>query len=432
MKLWQKDNKGTNTDIEKFTVGTDNELDLVLAEFDVIGSIAHTEMLESIGLLTKAELTEIHKELNNILSEIKAGNFKIEDGVEDIHSQVELMLTERIGEAGKKIHSGRSRNDQVLVDIKLYIRYELKEIVKLMSSLFNQLADLSEEHKDKSLPGYTHFQIAMPSSFGLWFGAYAESLLDDMELMIAAYNVTNKNPLGSGAGYGSSFPLNREMTTKLLEFETMNYNVVYGQMTRGKTEKITAMAMSSVGATLSKLAYDVCVYMNQNFGFITFPDHLTTGSSIMPHKKNPDVFELIRGKCNKIQALPNELAMLTNNLPSGYHRDMQLTKESLFPAITTLKDCLEITSFMLESIEVKSDILKDKKYALTYSVESVNDQVVKGTPFRDAYKNVGLAIEQGGFKAPEGVNHVHAGSIGNLCTQQIKAEMAVKVAKVLG
>lgn len=431
MKLWQKENNNTSNLIEKFTVGKDNELDLALAEFDVVGSIAHTEMLESIGLLTKEELTSIHKELKNILTEIKAGKFIIEEGVEDIHSQIELMLTKRIGEAGKKIHSGRSRNDQVLVDIKLYVRYELKEITKLVSNLFDQLIDLSETHKDKLLPGYTHLQIAMPSSFGLWFGAYAESLMDDMELITAAYRVTNKNPLGSGAGYGSSFPLNREMTTKLLEFETMNYNVVYAQMTRGKTEKIAAMAMASVAATLSKLAYDVCLYMNQNFAFLTFPDNLTTGSSIMPHKKNPDVFELVRGKCNVLQALPNSLTLLTNNLPSGYHREMQLTKECLFPAIGTLKDCLEITSYMLEHVQVKSDILKDKKYALMFSVEVVNDQVVKGVPFREAYKNVGNAIEKGNFEAPETINHTHEGSIGNLCNQHIKALMAEKVNAIL-
>lgn len=432
MKLWQKENNNTSNLIEKFTVGNDNVLDLALAEFDVIGSLAHTEMLESIGLLTKEELTAIHTELKNILTEIRDGKFVIEEGVEDIHSQIELMLTKRIGEAGKKIHSGRSRNDQVLVDIKLYVRYELKEIVKQVYKLFNQLIDLSETHKHKLLPGYTHLQIAMPSSFGLWFGAYAESLMDDMELMIAAYHVTNKNPLGSGAGYGSSFPLNREMTTKLLEFEAMNHNVVYAQMTRGKTEKVAAMAMASVAATLSKLAYDVCLYMNQNFSFITFPDNLTTGSSIMPHKKNPDVFELVRGKCNVLQALPNTITLLTNNLPSGYHREMQLTKECLFPAIGTLKDCLEITSYMLEHVQVKSDILKDKKYALLFSVEAVNEQVLKGVPFREAYKNVGNAIEKGNFEAPETISHTHEGSIGNLCNQHIKALMAVKIAAVLG
>jgi argininosuccinate lyase len=431
MKLWQKDNSNTSNLIEKFTVGKDNELDLVLAEFDVKGSIAHTQMLESIGLLTKKELKAIHTELNNILKEIKQGKFVIEAGVEDIHSQVELLLTKRIGEAGKKIHSGRSRNDQVLVDIKLYLRYEITEITKQVNDLFNQLIKLSEEHKDKLLPGYTHLQIAMPSSFGLWFGAYAESLSDDMELMIAAYNIANKNPLGSGAGYGSSFPLNRTMTTELLEFESMNYNVVYAQMTRGKSEKIMAMAMASVAATLSKLAYDVCLYINQNFRFITFPDNLTTGSSIMPHKKNPDVFELIRAKCNMLQALPNELTLLTNNLPSGYHRDMQMTKECLFPAIVTLKDCLEITTYMLKHITVKSDILKDPKYAFLFSVEVVNNQVLSGIPFREAYKNVGNDIEKGKFKVPEKINHTHEGSIGNLCNKQIKALMDKKVKVIL-
>ena len=432
MKLWQKENNKPSELIEKFTVGKDNELDLLLAEFDVLGSIAHTQMLESIGLLAKKELTAIHKELKNILNEIKSGKFKIEDGVEDIHSQIELMLTKRIGEAGKKIHSGRSRNDQVLVDIKLYIRYELQEITKQVSSLFDLLLKLSDQHKAKLLPGYTHFQIAMPSSFGLWFAAYAESLADDMELVTAAYHVTNKNPLGSGAGYGSSFPLNRKMTTELLNFDSMNHNVVYAQMTRGKTEKVTAMAMASVAATLSKLAYDVCLYMNQNFGFIKFPDNLTTGSSIMPHKKNPDVFELIRAKCNKLQALPNELTLLTNNLPSGYHRDMQLTKESLFPAIAELKSCLQMTEFMLQHIKVKDDILKDEKYKDLFSVEVVNNEVLSGVPFREAYKKVGNAIEKGNFKPSTKVNHTHEGSIGNLCNDSIKKEMKSKVSQVLG
>ncbi len=431
MKLWEKENKSTSALIEKFTVGNDNELDLVLAEFDVRASIAHTQMLESIGLLTKEELKLIHFELKNILSEIKERNFIIEEGVEDIHSQIEWLLTKRIGETGKKIHSGRSRNDQVLTDIKLYLRYELKEITKMVSDLFNLLIKLSEEHKNKLLPGYTHLQIAMPSSFGLWFGAYAESLVDDMELAVAAYNVTNKNPLGSGAGYGSSFPLDRKMTTELLEFETMNYNVVYAQMTRGKTEKILAMAMASFAATLSKLSYDVCLYMNQNFGFITFPDEFTTGSSIMPHKKNPDVFELIRAKCNKIQALPNELALLTNNLPSGYHRDMQLTKESLFPAIKELKDCFEMTAFMLSRIKIKENILKDEKYKYLFSVEAVNAQVLDGVPFREAYKNVGNAIEKNDFNSEFELNHTHEGSIGNLCNAEIKKEMALKVTKIL-
>lgn len=423
MKLWEKENNSTAEWIERFTIGKDRELDMVLAEFDVTGSIAHSEMLESIGLLTKEELEKIQSELQDILQEIKQGNFKIEDGVEDIHSQIELMLTKRIGSAGKKIHSGRSRNDQVLVDIKLYLRYEIKKISQLIATLFNQLIHLSETHQMKLLPGYTHLQIAMPSSFGLWFGAYAESLTDDMELLIAAYNVVNKNPLGSGAGYGSSFPLDRKKTTALLKFKTLNYNVVYAQMTRGKTEKIVSMAMASIAATLSKFAYDVCLYMNQNFNFITFPDHLTTGSSIMPHKKNPDVFELIRAKCNKIQALPNELAMLINNLPSGYHRDMQLTKESLFPAIAELKDCLETTEYMLQNIEIKNDILKDEKYKHLFSVEAVNEEVLAGIPFREAYKKVGKSIADASFKPSLKLNHTHEGSIGNLCNEQIVKQM---------
>ncbi|MBL0330725.1 MAG: argininosuccinate lyase [Bacteroidetes bacterium] len=431
MKLWQKENKSTSELIEKFTVGNDNQLDLVMAEFDVKASIAHAQMLESIGLLSKDEKDAIHKELAVILDKIWKGNFRIQDGVEDIHSQIELLLTMKLGETGKKIHSGRSRNDQVLTDIKLYLRYELKEISSSVLKLFNLLIDLSDAHKNTLLPGYTHLQIAMPSSFGLWFGAYAESLVDDMELVLAAYNVTNKNPLGSGAGYGSSFPLDREMTTKLLSFETMNYNVVYAQMTRGKTEKIVAMAMSSIAATLSKLAYDVCLYMNQNFAFISFPDELTTGSSIMPHKKNPDVFELIRGKCNKIQALPNELTMLSTNLPSGYHRDMQLTKESLFPAISELKSCLEMTEFMMGQIQIREGILKDDKYNFLYSVEAVNEQVLNGIPFRDAYRNIGNAIEKNDFDSDFELNHTHAGSIGNLCNDKIRMEMALKISKIV-
>jgi len=430
MKLWEKENIVASKLIEKFTVGKDNELDLVLAEFDVKASIAHAQMLESIGLLTKDELNRIHFELKNILLEIHAGEFKIENGIEDIHSQIEWMLTQRIGETGKKIHSGRSRNDQVLTDIKLYLRFELQEISNRSFELFNLLIQLSETHKGKLLPGYTHLQIAMPSSFGLWFGAYAESMVDDMELIIAAYNVTNKNSLGSGAGYGSSFPLDRKMTTDLLEFESMNYNVVYAQMTRGKTEKIVAMAMSSIAATLSKLAYDVCLYMNQNFGFISFPDELTTGSSIMPHKKNPDVFELIRAKCNKIQALPNELTLLTNNLPSGYHRDMQLTKESLFPAIQELKSCLEMTAFMLGEIKITDNILKNEKYNYLFSVEAVNAEVLAGVPFRDAYKRVGAQIENGGFETSGKVNHSHEGSIGNLCNDKISTQMKILISKL--
>jgi argininosuccinate lyase len=422
MKIWQK-NVTVNKDIETFTVGKDRELDLQMAAFDVLGSLAHVEMLESIGLLTADELVVIQQELKNIYREIEAGKFTIEDSVEDVHSQVEWMLTQRIGEAGKKIHSGRSRNDQVLVDLKLYFRDCIEQMVGNTAVLFGQLISLSNTHKDKLLPGYTHLQIAMPSSFGLWFGAYAESLVDDLELMLAAYKVCNKNPLGSAAGYGSSFPLNRTMTTELLGFERLNYNVVYAQMGRGKTERILAQAMSSIAATLAKMAMDVCLFINQNFGFISFPDELTTGSSIMPHKKNPDVFELIRSRCNKIQALPNEIAMMITNLPSGYHRDLQLLKENLFPAITSLNDCLEMCTFMLQNISVKDHILDDKKYAYLFSVEVVNELVLNGTPFREAYKIVGETIDNGTFTPGTKVNHTHEGSIGNLCNPEIEAMM---------
>ncbi|MFA4867532.1 MAG: argininosuccinate lyase [Pedobacter sp.] len=423
MKIWQK-NIDVNKDIETFTVGKDRELDLQMAAFDVLGSLAHVEMLESIGLLTAAELAEIQKELKNIYEEIAAGKFVIEDTVEDVHSQVEWLLTQRIGEAGKKIHSGRSRNDQVLVDLKLYFRSCIEEMVGNTNVLFGQLISLSNTHKDKLLPGYTHLQIAMPSSFGLWFGAYAESLVDDMEMMLAAWKICNKNPLGSAAGYGSSFPLNRTMTTQLLGFERLNYNVVYAQMGRGKTERTLAQAMSSVAASLAKMAMDVCLFINQNFGFISFPDELTTGSSIMPHKKNPDVFELIRSRCNKIQALPNEIALMTTNLPSGYHRDLQLLKENLFPAITSLNECLEMTTFMLQNISIKDAILDDKKYAYLFSVEVVNELALKGTPFREAYKIVGESIDNGTFKPGKSVNHTHEGSIGNLCNDEIEGMMA--------
>jgi argininosuccinate lyase len=422
MKIWQK-NVTVNKDIETFTVGKDRELDLQMAAFDVLGSLAHVEMLESIGLLTADELQSIQKELKNIYAEIEAGNFVIAETVEDVHSQVEWMLTQRIGEAGKKIHSGRSRNDQVLVDLKLYFRDCIEQMVGNTTGLFNQLISLSNAHKDKLLPGYTHLQIAMPSSFGLWFGAYAESLVDDMELMLAAYKICNKNPLGSAAGYGSSFPLNRTMTTRLLGFDKLNYNVVYAQMGRGKTERILGQAMSSIAATLAKMAMDVCLFINQNFGFISFPDELTTGSSIMPHKKNPDVFELIRSRCNKIQALPNEIAMMITNLPSGYHRDLQLLKENLFPAITSLNDCLEMTTFMLQNISVKDHILDDKKYAYLFSVEVVNELALNGTPFREAYKIVGEAIDNGSFAPGNQVNHTHEGSIGNLCNPEIEGMM---------
>lgn len=419
-KLWQKDT-ATEKSVDKFTVGNDREMDTLLAPFDVLGSLAHTRMLESIGLMEKQDLDLVQSELKNIYKEIQEGRFTIEDSVEDVHSQVEFLLTQRIGEAGKKIHSGRSRNDQVLVDLKLFFRSEIEKLVSNTEILFNQLIAQSEEHKSKLLPGYTHLQIAMPSSFGLWFGAYAESLSDDLELMLAAWKVCNKNPLGSAAGYGSSFPLNRSMTTELLGFDSLNYNVVYAQMGRGKTERILAQAMSSVAATLSKLAMDACLFINQNFAFITFPDELTTGSSIMPHKKNPDVFELIRSRCNKIQALPNEIALMTTNLPSGYHRDLQLLKENLFPAFLSLNECLEMTSFMLQSIRIKDDILKDNKYAYLFSVEAVNAEVLRGIPFREAYKNIGMAIEKGEFSAPAMVNHTHEGSIGNLCNEQITA-----------
>lgn len=422
MKIWQK-NVDVNKDIETFTVGKDRELDLQMAAFDVLGSLAHVEMLESIGLLTAAELVEIQTELKHIYADIAAGKFTIDDTVEDVHSQVEWLLTQRIGEAGKKIHSGRSRNDQVLVDLKLYFRSCIEEMVGNTTVLFEQLIELSNTHKDKLLPGYTHLQIAMPSSFGLWFGAYAESLVDDMEMMLAAYKICNKNPLGSAAGYGSSFPLNRTMTTTLLGFERLNYNVVYAQMGRGKTERVLAQAMSSVAASLAKMAMDVCLFINQNFGFISFPDELTTGSSIMPHKKNPDVFELIRSRCNKIQALPNEIALMTTNLPSGYHRDLQLLKENLFPAITSLNECLEMTTYMLQHIRIKDDILTDKKYAYLFSVEVVNELALKGVPFREAYKIVGESIENGTFSPSTELNHTHEGSIGNLCNPEIQGMM---------
>ena len=422
MKIWQK-NIDVNKFVETFTVGKDRELDLQMAKFDVLGSLAHTQMLETINLLTAEELKTVQQELKNIYAEIETGNFTIEATVEDVHSQVEWLLTQRIGEAGKKIHSGRSRNDQVLVDLKLFFRACIEDMVNQTSTLFNLLIELSNTHKDKLMPGYTHLQIAMPSSFGLWFGAYAESLADDMELMLAAWKITNKNPLGSAAGYGSSFPLNRTLTTELLGFESLNYNVVYAQMGRGKTERILAQAMSAVAATLAKMAMDICLFINQNFGFISFPPELTTGSSIMPHKKNPDVFELIRSRCNKIQALPNEIAMMITNLPSGYHRDLQLLKENLFPAITSLNECLEIATFMFQNITIKDDILQDKKYDYLFSVEVVNDLALQGVPFREAYKIVGEQIENGTF-APSGqINHTHEGSIGNLCNEQISAGM---------
>lgn len=412
MKIWQKD-KTALAEVDRFTVGKDREMDAYLAPFDVLGSLAHITMLQSIDLLTAEELTVLQKELKQIYKEIEAGSFILEEGVEDIHSQVEMLLTRRLGEVGKKIHSGRSRNDQVLVDLKLFLRHELQVLVQEVKTLFDLLQKKSIEYKDRLIPGYTHLQVAMPSSFGLWFGAYAESLVDDLTVLQGAYKVVNKNPLGSAAGYGSSFPLNRTMTTELLGFEALNYNVVYAQMGRGKTEKIVAFALAGIAATLAKMAMDACLFMNQNFGFISFPDELTTGSSIMPHKKNPDVWELIRSHGNKLQALPNEIAMMITNLPSGYHRDLQLLKENLFPAFGVLKDCIQMTGLMLENIRIKENILDDDKYRYLFSVEVVNRLVLEGVPFREAYKQVGLDIENGTFTPEKIVQHTHEGSIGN-------------------
>lgn len=425
MKLWQKENTSVSELIEKFTVGRDKEFDLLLAKYDVQGSIAHVTMLGEVGLMTKEEAAKAIEALKQIEEEIRNSRFEIQNDVEDVHSQVELLLTKRIGDIGKKIHSGRSRNDQVAVDIKLYLRAEILNIKNEVKEFFDLLIDHSEKHKDKLLPGYTHLQIAMPSSFGLWFGAYAESLVDDLEVLSAAYSVTNKNPLGSGAGYGSSFPLNRTLTTQLLNFSTLNFNSVYAQMSRGKTEKIVAIGLSCIAATLSRLSVDCCLYLNQNFGFISFPSELTTGSSIMPHKKNPDVFELIRAKCNRIQSLPNELTLLLNNLPSGYHRDLQLTKEILFPAIEELKACIQVAMLMLLNIEVKDNILTDEKYKYLFSVEAVNELVNKGISFREAYRQIGNQIEKGEFNFDfnKGLHHTHEGSIGNLGTAQIKKLM---------
>jgi argininosuccinate lyase len=421
-KLWQK-TTSVNKLVENFTVGRDRELDRQMASFDVLGSLAHTTMLQSIGLMNADDLALVQRELKAIYADIEQDNFTIEDGVEDVHSQVEMLLTQRIGDAGKKIHSGRSRNDQVLVDLKLFFRHQLQQVVQETDKLFRQLTELSEQHKDVLLPGYTHLQIAMPSSFGLWFGAYAEGLVDDLEMVLAAWKITNKNPLGSAAGYGSSFPLNRTMTTQLLGFESLNHNVVYAQMGRGKTERIIAQALSSVAATLAKMAMDQCLYLSQNFAFVSYPENLTTGSSIMPHKKNPDVWEIMRGKCNRLQALPNDVAMMTTNLPSGYHRELQLLKELLFPAFADLTDCLQMATFMLQNITVNKNILDDPKYAYLFSVEEVNKSVLNGTPFRDAYKQVGLAIEQGNFNPDKNISHTHEGSIGNLQNAQISEAM---------
>lgn len=419
MKLWDK---GIEPDrkIESFTVGNDRALDLELARYDVEGSMAHIRMLESIGLLTAGELKVLQEALQDIHSSILRGEFTIEEGIEDVHSEVEFLLTQRLGEIGKKIHSGRSRNDQVLVDLKLFFRDKLKETAQHTATLFHRLQALSEQHKDVLMPGYTHLQIAMPSSFGLWFGAYAETLVDDLRLLAAAHSIANQNPLGSAAGYGSSFPLNRTLTTELLQFADMHYNVVAAQMSRGKTERAIAAAISAVAATLGRFAMDVCLFMCQNFGFVSFPDELTTGSSIMPHKKNPDVFEIMRAKCNRLQSLPEQIALMTSNLPLGYQRDFQLLKDVLFPAFGELNECLEMCNFMLQHIRVNSDILSSPMYDYLFTVEDVNRLVLNGTPFREAYKTIGAQVGQGTYHPTRSVHHTHEGSIGNLCTSQIR------------
>jgi argininosuccinate lyase len=425
MKLWQK-NIASVKEVESFTVGKDRELDLYLAPFDVLGSLAHIKMLQSINLLTSDELNVLQKGLKEIYKDIQSGKFKLDDDVEDIHSQVEIILTKKFGDTGKKIHSARSRNDQVLVDLKLYMRNEIEMLVHDVQEFFNLLLQQSEKYKTYLLPGYTHLQLAMPSSFGLWFGAYAESLADDMITLHAAWEVVNKNPLGSAAGYGSSFPINRKLTTELLGFEDLNYNVVYAQMSRGKTERIVSQALANIGATLSRLSMDACLYLNQNFDFISFPDELTTGSSIMPHKKNPDVFELIRAHCNRIQALPNEIMLMAVNLPSGYHRDFQLLKEHLIPAFENLRNCISMATLMIKNIEVKKDILLDEKYKYLFSVEEMNKLVLEGIPLRDAYKKIGMDIENNNFQYNLQINHTHEGSIGNLQNYAIN-EMMNKV-----
>ena len=421
-KLWDK-GKATNAEIEQFTVGKDREMDVYLAKHDVLGSMAHITMLESIGLIEKEELPVLLAELKNIYTLAEKGQFNIEAGVEDVHSQVELMLIRKLGDVGKKIHSGRSRNDQVLLDMKLFTREQIQLIAGDVLSLFSTLIEQSKRYENILLPGYTHLQIAMPSSFGLWFGAYAESLVDDMELLSAAWKITNRNPLGSAAGYGSSFPLNRQMTTDLLGFDSMDYNVIYAQMGRGKMERTVAFALAGIAATISKLAYDACMFTSQNFNFIKLPDECTTGSSIMPHKKNPDVFELTRAKCNKIQALPQQIMMIINNLPSGYFRDLQILKEIFIPVFQELRDCIQMTTYIVSKIEVNEQILDDPKYDLIFSVEEVNRLVLSGMPFRDAYKKVGLDIEKGDFSPNKKLQHVHEGSIGNLCNDEISQLM---------
>ncbi|MEE1089013.1 MAG: argininosuccinate lyase [Bacteroidaceae bacterium] len=422
MKLWQK-NFDTNSEIERFTVGRDREMDLYLAQDDVLGSMAHITMLESIGLLEADELQQLLAELRRIYADIQKGHFCIEDGIEDVHSQVELMLTRALGDMGKKIHSGRSRNDQVLVDLRLFTRRQLKAVVDDVVALFRELQKQSENYKHVLMPGYTHLQVAMPSSFGLWFGAYAESLVDDMMMLQAAYRQTNRNPLGSAAGYGNSFPLNRSLTTSLLGFDSMDYNVVYAQMGRGKTERNVAYALASVAGTIAKLAFDACMFNSQNFAFVKLPNECTTGSSIMPHKKNPDVFELTRAKCNKLQAMPQQIMLIMNNLPSGYFRDLQIIKEIFLPAFEELRDCLQMTTYIISKIQVNEHILDDARYDLMFSVEEVNRRAASGAPFRDAYKQVGLEIEAGQFVPVKEVQHTHEGSIGNLCNDRIAALM---------
>lgn len=419
-KLWEKSTQ-VDAKIEAFTVGRDREMDVFLAKYDVLGSMAHITMLESVGLLGSDELPALLAELKNIYALAESGQFEIEEGVEDVHSQVEQMLTGKLGDMGKKIHSGRSRNDQVLVDLKLFARAELADVVRAVAELFDVLIEQSNRYKNVLLPGYTHLQIAMPSSFGLWFGAYAESLADDLQLLLAAWKITNRNPLGSAAGYGSSFPLNRQLTTDLLGFDTMNYNVVYAQMGRGKMERIVSTALAGVAATISKMAFDACMFTSQNFGFIKLADEFTTGSSIMPHKKNPDVFELTRAKCNKLQSLPQQITLITNNLPSGYFRDLQIIKEVFVPAFAELKDCLEMTAMMMSRVKVNEKILDDSRYDFIFSVEEVNKRTLAGVPFRDAYKQVGLEIEAGNFKPDKNIQHTHEGSIGNLCNDEIVA-----------
>ncbi len=421
-KLWEK-NYEVNAEIDRFTVGRDREMDLYLAPYDVLGSMAHITMLESIGLLGKDELPVLLKELRNIYALTQKGEFVIEDGIEDVHSQVELMLTRKLGDIGKKIHSGRSRNDQVLVDLKLFTRHQLQLVADDVKDLFDQLISKSNQYKEVLMPGYTHLQVAMPSSFGLWFGAYAESLCDDMLFLQAAYKMTNRNPLGSAAGYGSSFPLNRQMTTDLLGFDSMDYNVVYAQMGRGKMERNVGFAIATIAGTMAKLAFDACMFNSQNFGFVKLPKECTTGSSIMPHKKNPDVFELIRSKSNKLQSLPYQITMMMNNLPVGYFRDLQIIKEVFLPAFDELRDCLHMTAYIINNIEVNEHILDDPRYDPMFSVEEVNRLAAEGMPFRDAYKKVGLDIEAGQFTPNKNIHHTHEGSIGNLCNANIEALM---------